>query len=78
MSERKVQIMMESDLGDITDQLCGLPQGSPASLILFLLCTAPIHESCRDLDITRFGYADDCAILVKGDDLVETSAKAQS
>ncbi|VTO90206.1 unnamed protein product [Fusarium graminearum] len=26
MSERKVQIMMESDLGDITDQLCGLPQ----------------------------------------------------
>lgn len=52
-----------------------LPQGSPASPILFLLYLALAHTfgppGCR------FGYADDCGILAIGDNLEETTHKVQ-
>ncbi|KJZ68078.1 hypothetical protein HIM_12534 [Hirsutella minnesotensis 3608] len=53
---------------------CGLPQGSPASPILFLLYTEPIYRLGNTRG--RFGYADDSAILCVGDSLDETAAEA--
>ncbi|KAJ6436970.1 Protein phosphatase 1 regulatory subunit 3A [Purpureocillium lavendulum] len=53
---------------------CGLPQGSPASPILYLLYTEPIYR-LRNLK-GRFGYADDTAILCVGNTLEETARKA--
>lgn len=78
MTEHKVQITMENvDTG--TNELPQglLPQGSPASPILYALYTVPIHAKDRDPLVTRFSYADDYAILVRGSNLEDTGAKAQ-
>ncbi|KAM4055553.1 reverse transcriptase (RNA-dependent DNA polymerase) [Hirsutella rhossiliensis] len=53
---------------------CGLPQGSPASPILFLLYTEPVYRLSSPKG--RFGYADDTAILCVGNNLEETARKA--
>ncbi|KAJ6438021.1 hypothetical protein O9K51_09443 [Purpureocillium lavendulum] len=53
---------------------CGLPQGSPASPILYLLYTEPIYRLRNPKG--RFGYADDTAILCVGNTLEETARKA--
>jgi ribonuclease HI len=58
---RVVQIRIDGEIGPITEVLCGLPQGSPVSPILFMLYLAPLFRlgSAK----ARFGYADDAAIL---------------
>ncbi|EXU95101.1 reverse transcriptase domain protein [Metarhizium robertsii] len=48
--------------------------GSPASPILFLLCTEPIYK--LGFQLGRFGYADDTAILGTGRTLRETAKLA--
>ncbi len=53
---------------------CELPQGSPASPILYLLYTEPIYRLRNPKG--RFGYADDTAILCVGNTLEETARKA--
>ncbi|KAM4067567.1 reverse transcriptase (RNA-dependent DNA polymerase) [Hirsutella rhossiliensis] len=57
-----------------TPLTCGLPQGSPASPILFLLYTVPIYSIGEPN--SRFGYADDVATLIRGRSLQETAARA--
>lgn len=53
---------------------CWLPQGSPASLILFLLYMEPLLRLSRG----HFEYADDVAILASANSVAECHAKLQT
>jgi ribonuclease HI len=58
---RSVQIRLDGETGPETDISCGLPQGSPVSPVLFMLYIAPFFRLGNPN--TRFGYADDAALL---------------
>lgn len=60
---------MDDFVGDFLDIPHGLPQGSPASPILFLLFLEPLFK----LGFPTFGYVDDVAILSVAKTLVDTS-----
>ncbi|PHH92207.1 hypothetical protein CDD83_8407 [Cordyceps sp. RAO-2017] len=74
MEQRSARIRLEDTTTSTTPLTCGLPQGSPASPILFLLYTAPIYSLGEPN--SRFGYADDVATLICGRSLQETVALA--
>ncbi|KAM4056907.1 reverse transcriptase (RNA-dependent DNA polymerase) [Hirsutella rhossiliensis] len=59
MEQRSARIRLEDITTPTTPLTCGLPQGSPASPILFLLYTVPIYSIGEPN--SRFGYADDVA-----------------
>jgi len=57
----------------------GLPQGSPESLILFMLYIEPIFKLGPELVRRgRFGYANDICQLIVSKSLEENTAKLQS
>jgi hypothetical protein len=60
-----------------TELACGLLQGSPASTVLYLLYTAPLHEPDSDSNMSCSGYVDDCGILVLWNDLEQTTLDAR-
>lgn len=60
---------MDEFVGNFLDIPHGLPQGSPASPILFLLFLEPLFK----LGFPTFGYVDDAAILSVAKTLVDTS-----
>ena len=70
-TDRSVQIRLDSELGPTTSIQCGLPQGSPVSPILFMLYLAPLFRLGNSK--TRFGYADDVALLVVSPSLAANS-----
>ena len=72
---RSIQIRLDGEIGPITEILCGLPQGSPVSPILFMLYLAPLFRLGSQKD--RFGYADDAAILAISPSL-ETNCQSLS
>ncbi|KID81346.1 reverse transcriptase [Metarhizium guizhouense ARSEF 977] len=74
MSNRAARVRYQDITTENAPLLCGLPQGSPASPILFLLCTEPIYK--LGFQLGRFGYADDTAILGTGRTLRETAKLA--
>ena len=73
MSARTAYVRYDGVMTEAEPLQCGLPQGSPASPVLYLLYTEPIHQ----LGPGRFGYADDCGLLTIGRTLDETAEKAQ-
>lgn len=68
-SHRKARLRVDEYVGDFLDIPHGLPQGSPASPILFLLFLEPLFK----LGFPTFGYVDDVAILSVSKSLVDTS-----
>lgn len=65
MTERSASVRMEGVLAEPQQLNCGVPQGSPISPILFMLYIEPLLKLGKLR--TKFGYADDIAILRIGD-----------
>ncbi|KAF5696553.1 hypothetical protein FMUND_15658 [Fusarium mundagurra] len=76
MEDRSARVRYQDTLTQFAPFQCGLPQGSPASPILFLLYTEPKYQLGNPQG--RSGYADDTAILSIGDTVDETTAMASS
>ncbi|OHW96943.1 endonuclease reverse transcriptase [Colletotrichum incanum] len=74
---RRARIRLDGEMGDVFDLECGLPQGSPVSLILFMLYIEPlfklgtVHPGRKR---SRFGYADDIAIMASSTSLEDNCA----
>ncbi|KAI1007663.1 hypothetical protein K3495_g563 [Podosphaera aphanis] len=68
-SGRKARLRVDNFVGEFLDIPHGLPQGSPASPILFLLFLEPLFK----YGFPTFGYVDDVAILSVAKTLVESS-----
>jgi ribonuclease HI len=64
-SDRSVSVRLGDIVTDPTSLSCGLPQGSPASPVLFILYIAPLLKVLRNPE-RSFGYADDIGRLVCG------------
>ncbi|KHJ34730.1 hypothetical protein EV44_g4149 [Erysiphe necator] len=73
MSDRSAHICLDQSKTESLPILCGLPQGSPVSPILFLLYV----ESLLRLSRGCYGYADDAAIFAAGKTLEECNSKLQ-
>ncbi|KID94541.1 reverse transcriptase, partial [Metarhizium majus ARSEF 297] len=74
MSNRAARVRYQDITTEYAPLLCGLPQGSPASPILFLLYTKPIYK--LGFQLGRLSYADNTAILKTGRTLRETAKLA--
>ncbi|CEJ95274.1 hypothetical protein VHEMI10763 [[Torrubiella] hemipterigena] len=74
MTERMARVRFASTTTEAVELLCGLPQGSPISPILYLLYISSIYN-LAGAD-ARYGYADDTAMLFVGKTLKETSQRA--
>lgn len=72
-NQRTAQIRLDDQSSGPFDILCGLPQGSPVSPILFLLYVEPVLRLSR----CRFSYADDIAIMATGTSLEMVHDKLQ-
>ncbi|TIC95781.1 putative RNA-directed DNA polymerase from transposon BS [Colletotrichum higginsianum] len=74
---RRARIRLDGEMGDVFDLECGLPQGSPVSPILFMLHIEPlfklgtVHPGRKR---SRFGYADDIAIMASSTSLEDNCA----
>lgn len=66
-THREACISLDGEKGDFFSLECGLPQGSPVSPILFMLYIASLLKRKTSPVLTRYGYADDIALLAKGD-----------
>lgn len=66
-TNRTVRIRLDGETGPDTDIYCGLSQGSPISLVLFILYIAALFWLGKPT--RRFGYADDLALLEISADL---------
>ncbi|KAI1006659.1 hypothetical protein K3495_g1555, partial [Podosphaera aphanis] len=58
---RQAKVRLDGTVGPAVGIPCGLPQGSPASPILFTLYLSPLFRLGNPSN--RFGYADDVALL---------------
>ena len=73
---RSVQIRLDGLMGPETQIQCGLPQGSPISLILFMLYIAPLFWLGNPMKC--FGYADDIALIQISIDLKSNCKQLQT
>lgn len=75
LKSRRVQVRFNGGLTNPKELVCGVPQGSPISPLLFLLYMAePIRSGNV---ITRFSYADNIGILGLGRTVIDSAAAAQ-
>ncbi|OAA60200.1 reverse transcriptase [Akanthomyces lecanii RCEF 1005] len=76
LTHRLASVRFEDAIAETLELLCGIPQGSPLSPILYLLATAALYALPGATQ--RYGYADDTAMLFVGDTLDETTAQANA
>ena len=70
VSQRSAAVRLDRETGAPVQIQSGLPQGSPASPILFMLFMQPLFTlGSRDRKRARFGYADDISLLAASDSL---------
>ncbi|POS83234.1 hypothetical protein EPUL_004373, partial [Erysiphe pulchra] len=62
MSNRSATITIDDYIFEEFNLKCGLPQGSPASQILFFLYMEPLFKSASGISL---GYADDMCLLMR-------------
>ncbi|KDN63501.1 hypothetical protein CSUB01_12226 [Colletotrichum sublineola] len=74
-TRRRARVRFERHTTEMAPLHCGLPQGSPASPILYLCYTELLHRIGGQK--RRYGYADDCAILCEGKTEEESRDRAQ-
>lgn len=75
LANRRVQVRYIGGVTTERELVCGVPQGSPISPLLFLLYMA---EPMRDGNPgRRFSYADDVGVLVFGRTIVDSASAAQ-
>lgn len=75
LSDRKICIRLDGEVGPTRRIQCGIPQGSPISPILFMLYISPLFKLNRFRK--TFGYADDVAILEVSPTLEENTRKLE-
>jgi hypothetical protein len=77
MSNRRVEITVNGDLGLTIDTNTGLPQGSPVSLVLFLLYIADLATLVESMvpGAVALSFIDDVTWIVEGADDVEVTMK---
>lgn len=75
LSHRKVQVRYTGGITPQRELVCGVPQGSPISPLLFLLYMAEPMRSGNPC--LRFSYADDVGILGFGPTIAESATAAQ-
>lgn len=76
LAHRLASVRFEDATAEALELLCGIPQGSPLSPILYLLATAALYMLPGATQ--RYGYADDTAMLFVGDTLDETTTQANA
>ena len=76
LSERTADILIQDSVRDCPMPRRGLPQGSPASPILFILYTADLVRMCNEMDpaATCIAFSDDLTLLAVGRTTAETTA----
>ncbi|KAM3448378.1 hypothetical protein NHJ6243_010114 [Beauveria neobassiana] len=72
LANRLANVRFEDAIAEALELLCGIPQGSPLSPILYLLATAALYKLPGATQ--RYGYADDTAMLFIRETLDETTA----
>ncbi|POS87059.1 hypothetical protein EPUL_001776 [Erysiphe pulchra] len=75
LRNRSVQVRYSERIASPEELVCGVPQGSPISSLLFLLSI--VEPLTSGTSRARFSFADDIGILGSGRSVVESSAAAQ-
>jgi hypothetical protein len=77
MDEQRVEIVISGEAGDVIETNTGLPQGSPVSLVLFLVYIADLAVLVEDsvMDVVGLSFIDDVTWVVEGNDVADITSK---